>query len=144
MQQYFYGWRLCAGCITLMLACVLMVGWVKSIWFQDEIEFCFGSQSLVTFYSVDQSVTWAAYRGRGVHDFLSIPVWRTRPRIVIFGDADVNWTCRWGGFASGQVHFNETSDYILFWRFPYWSVVLPLALLSAYLLLSKTRKNPQA
>lgn len=141
MQHFFFGWRLIAGCVALALACIIMVGWIKSIWFQDEIEFYFGRQSLITFYSVDQSVTWAAYRGRGVHDYLSIPVWRTGPRTAIFGDADVKWSCRWGIFASGQVRFNETSDHLVFWSFPYCSALLPLALFSACVVFWKPRKK---
>src|SRR5882757_1087048 len=30
MREFFHGWRRKAGCVTLVMACMLMIGWMRS------------------------------------------------------------------------------------------------------------------
>lgn len=80
MPKFFHGWRRKLGCLTLLLACVFAVGWVRSPFIQDAIH---------------------------------IPC------------DDGDYFCEIG------------QQRISFIRVPYWSIVIPMTLLSAYLLLSK-------
>jgi hypothetical protein len=139
MHNFFHGWRPKAGCVTLVMACVLIVGWIKSIWFQDEIEFYCGSQSLVSLQSVDQLVTWDSYHGRAVHDVLCFPVWQSGAKGGVYTSANVVIDWQWYDFTVGNIPFEGTSDHVTFWRFPYWAIAIPLTLLSAYLILWKPR-----
>lgn len=139
MGDFFHGWRRKAGCVTLLLACVLLAGWIKSIWLQDDIEFRLpGGRFLHTIHSVGQSVTWACHVSRGIHP---VPFsWQSGPPSGAFPDQPVVIDWQWNGIAVGNVRWEMTSDYIHFWRFPHLSVGIPLTLLSAYLILWKPRK----
>ena len=123
------------------MACVLIVGWIKSIWFQDEIKFYCGSQSLVALLSVDQLLTWDCYHGRGVHDVFCFPVWRSGIKGGVYTSANVIIDWQWCDFTVGKIPFPGSSDHVTFWRFPYWALVLPLTLLSAYLILWTPRQR---
>jgi hypothetical protein len=52
-------------------------------------------------------------------------------------DPDVTWHWRWCGIGSGKN--SDGCEDISFWVIPYWSIVLPLAILSGYLILWKPR-----
>ena len=40
MGNFFRGWRRKLGVVTLLLACVAMGGWVRSLVIKDRIDFC--------------------------------------------------------------------------------------------------------
>jgi hypothetical protein len=58
----------------------------------------------------------------------------------VLGDGDLHFEWRWKylGFDSGQLRHNKLSA--TFWIIPYWSIVVPLTALSAWLLVIKPRK----
>ena len=49
-----------------------------------------------------------------------------------------DWQFAWAGFCFQQSRWGFRNE--LDWIFPYWSLVLPLTLLSAWLILGKRRK----
>ncbi len=55
---------------------------------------------------------------------------------------NVEWRTDWIGFHFGAANATAGSiRRVEFWIVPYWSIVIPLTLLSAYLLLSKPHKS---
>lgn len=105
MLDFVRGWKRKVGVVTLVVACVLMAAWLRSIYRPRQFDL-----TVSTFiWSQDGSLEfWHEYIPEGV-------VWRGPP------------------------------DVEMSWRVPYRHFVLPLTLLSAYLILSKPpATKPQA
>jgi hypothetical protein len=165
MHTFFHGWRRKAGSVTLLLACAVYGAWIRSSTVTDSVN-CYSwwkvTQSLV---SSDSSLSWERRDTTNVANH-EVPFWkrgiagrkrrapRALPQLASFQsesiiagghlsprlDApDIIWHWRWHGFGSGD----WPSHYTTLWVIPYWSIVLPLTLLSAYLILWKPRKPTQ-
>src|SRR4051812_3266689 len=144
MREFFKGWRRKAGVVTLVIACALAAGWVRSCVMLDIVYFPRRTSNCVLFSGNQRfrvmsvpgvSLTRIARHSDGViisretkiiagQDFIAFPkVTWTSERIDnllgIFRDP-------------GDTHPSVP-------MIPYWSIVIPLALLSAYLLLGKPR-----
>ena len=39
MKDFFRGWRRKAGCVTLVMACVFMAGWIRTLTTYEELSF---------------------------------------------------------------------------------------------------------
>ena len=64
MLNFFKPWRRKAGCVTLVMACVLMVGWVRSFFLNDELQRASETSTFVAF-SVDGRLAFGRIqRGR--------------------------------------------------------------------------------
>ncbi len=116
MGEFFKGWRRKAGLGTLAMACVLAVGWMRSYTVAaDAAWFVIGSQQQ-RMVSLSGRVSWKSYpvSGEGV--------WKVRSYI------------KSGPILSEDLFFREWSIWSA-WVIPYWSLVLPLTLLSAWLIL---------
>ena len=123
MSTFFDGWRRKAGCVLLVLACVFMAGWIRSRMIGDAIMFPVGRRQNAI-VALNGTVHWWA---------------------VTNGPAD--W-----GFDSSDRPVDELTDEIhelqiqlepfqfRDWCVSYWSITVPLTLLSAYLILWKPRK----
>ena len=98
MPTYFKPLRRKIGVLTLVLACVLMAGWVRSLSIQDKELFNIDSLRNAIISS-QGSIAWERWIGNGRHESTSIA---------------------------------------------YWSIVIPVTMLSAWLLLSKSRQKPAA
>ncbi len=120
--EFFKGWRRKAGLVTLAMACVLMVGWMRSYLIIDA----------VSLGAVKQGQSLMSKGGRlGLTD-----QW--------FYDKDQLY---WKSFTIAQARIMfpiHGGPDIRFWVVPYWSLVLPLTLLSAWLILAKPRKAKAA
>jgi len=57
MGEFFKGWRRKAGCVTLVLACVMAVGWVRSQHFSDFIKYRIAPQHWFFIRSNDSRFT---------------------------------------------------------------------------------------
>ena len=153
MGNVFYGWPRKVGVVTLMMACVLMAGWVRSPSLQDILRFPTGTHSSIQVTSACSLVMFITIQSESVDerltnlDLICFPVDK-RGRILRFasnfdfaGTNDVplkafhmNRGIR--TFASNNFTWQS-------YQVPYWFIVIPLTLLSAYLLLSKPRKSTQ-
>ena len=123
MREFFHGWRRKAGCVLLVMACGLATSWVRSWTIEDSIDFMLGHrQQRIT--SDKERLLWGAW------DFTESGTygWSSKPHPELSG----------GGF----VIFNSQRP--SFWTISHWTVVLPLTLLSAYLILWKPRKQKSA
>ena len=112
MGDFFKGWRPKVGCVLLVIALPLMTLWIRSYTFYDMI-----AAKGVLILSNSGCMAWD-WRGWGVPD-ANVIAWESENASPFSED--------WYVAADGV-------------RFPYWSAVTPLTLLSAYLILWKTRK----
>jgi hypothetical protein len=144
MQTFFHCWRRKAGCFTLVMACVLMIGWLRSIVVCDVIGIPISRTMEWHVASEDQQLFWTPdpYAPSLPH-WSTIPLTKAKPDpfYVFIG---VYWHWRWLGFGFGQ----RTVD--IAWdapplpsataiAVPYWSLVLPLTLLSGWLLVGSRK-----
>lgn len=141
MRELFRGWRRKVGCMTLVMALVLAGIWVRSFNTFD-ILVCPARQQ-TTLVSGNGSIVWAkAWIAKDTKPF-QLPKWKAMPSKsqLFFSDPalNINWIrCRFGsGYEYTDAPIRQISS--SYWIFPFWSIVMPLTLLSAYLLLSKPR-----
>lgn len=145
MQEFFRGWRRRAGCFTLVMSCALTAGWVRSIAKFDFVNQVGESSTLLQVYSGFGNCGCMALSTKdGALDFFAsrFETYDIDPGARIFNpfeDSDQVWRFCFGGFDCGQsisvLHFKTAC------QIPYWSIVIPLTLLSTYLLLSKPRQT---
>ncbi len=120
MGDFFHGGRRKIGIVTLMMACVLTVGWVRSLCLKDEV-------CILSFrYGFGDKI-----------DPLSYWIHSTQSTIRLSRqDHHVRWSNP--GFTTLK---NETDQF----QFHYVFAVLPLTTMSAWLLLRQPRKStPEA
>jgi hypothetical protein len=142
MGEFFCGWRRKLGCVTLVVACVATAGWGRSFSDTDIIEFYVGKNSTEVLYSFDCSVVWKRFHDEESHDEISFPMWDTCPQTdyAFFDDPKFDWNWRWAGFGVGACY----TEAAVLWIVPYWSITVPLTLLSAYLILWPGKRKPPA
>ena len=148
MRAFFHGWRRKVACVALVMACMMMGAWIKSRFIADTISVTFGSFTTykVCFFNrgillLHLSETgspgdgtryprfeWSSERYPDHHHPGEIP----SPIDAIADEA----FCGFG-------YYGESSEYESFRIviIPFLSVVGPLTLLSACLLLRKPRKR---
>jgi hypothetical protein len=134
MGEFFHGWKRNIGLVTLLMACVLAVGWVRSLYFTDQL--CFRMVNEETLQSVNGSLLW--WRDTRPPNPASIPeIWLTRPLDGwdLNDGSDLNWKFGLIGF----VHESVVTLRVIRYR----SVVVPSTAISAFLLLSKPRSSIQ-
>jgi hypothetical protein len=132
MREFFRGWRRKAGVITLILACVVVAANVRSFVVSDSIHIRLGiGRSL---YADSGVGCWTINLSISPYQALHTPLWMT---LDPSGVGFVDWDWKWGDF--GYNHYQEEKIDIVTLMGPYWSLVLPLTLLSAYLILWKPR-----
>jgi hypothetical protein len=129
--------------VTLLLALVVMVGWVRSLSVLDGISFTNGRESTESLASAGGFVAWQSNKG-GATLMTSL----VRNTVPLPDDFDgfnhpaMKWRCRSCGFGVGEIPAEIYDGTMITIRvIPYWSIVLPLTLFSAYLLLSKPQKS---
>lgn len=141
MRQICRGWRRKIGLVTLIMAAISMAGWLRSRIIND-------------FVAIDcQASTYRLGSYGGVLNFIretpALPLGRflhidsfdegTYDKFELWeswsswNGYDVEWRRDWNQFhfGAGSNIFVHTESYII----PYWSIVIPLTLLSAYLIL---------
>ena len=136
----FKSWRRKIGIVTLVMACVFMAGWARSQTIAEFVSFRSSPSRVTVFSSWPSFLVWNCRGGASPATFYG----RMRADYDFFETfEDLKNRHHWAmcGFqsVSGQ---NENGVPIAVWIIPYDSIVLPLTLLSAWLLLSNpgTRK----
>lgn len=121
------------GVVTLALACLFTAGWVRSCFIGDDCGIRTGKSRMEWFGSCDQYLLWGHIQSENDETRR----WYYSFRATKFGDPPADFQWRWH---CGDFGFAESSNLgAKFLLFPYWSIVVPLTLLSAWLLLSKPR-----
>ena len=132
MGEFFHGWRRKVGCLTLVMACLFMAGWVRSRFVYDWIEVNTKPSRLSI------SSGWGQIRLWGMSHQPTLPTYRYSIGEELIG-IDVRGTPEWRiDFAGFQL-----SDQFHLCFIPYWSITVPLTLISLWLLLSKPRNSTQ-
>ena len=156
MGDYLKPWRRKIGVLSLVLACVCAAGWMRSRRIADSITYPVEKHRFDSLVSATGSLVWqrnhlvpqpAELEGAAVTGPIS-PIWQTSPISDEGADEDSGliWSWRFCGFGiagSPPEQDQELGMSATLLYLPYWSVVLPLALLASYLLLSKPQlKKP--
>ena len=153
MGEFFRGWKRKVGVVTLILACAFAGLWVRSLYYQDQIRLPeFDREREGYMASLDGSFRWSR-NGRMAPNNPMLgnsvtPLWTSRPinknlwSSIVPNDGPGVVGFRPLGFSFGT--FGAGNDPITFCCCSYSILVLPLTLLSAWLLLSKPRPAKQA
>lgn len=135
MRECFKGWRRKAGVATLGLACVLAVLWVRSLTIADFIAFRVNRQVSYDVFTNDSRLTLersinADLGGESPLRWFGYVAADASPLEDNYENVEREW--RWLGFLfTSETRTNPKSRS---WSIPFWSIVIPLTLLSAYLL----------
>ena len=134
MGGFFRGWKRKVGVLTLLMSCGLVGEWVRSLYIVDSVDLSCGMLGRGSFLSVNGLFAWSI----GFEDSAFFR-WKTVPLSEILIDGSMYFH---DGFAFGESSFGFNGSRIPVF-IPYCVVVIPLSLLSAWLLLSKPQKlNP--
>lgn len=134
MRDFFKGWKRKTGAVTLAVACVFMVGWVRSEFVQDFLKIRHGNDATElgsTNGRLYWFCAWDTEDNPFQRDFNFAwdndgPIAADHKTILQFAVFDFQDRI----LSHGRLRIRYLST-------PYWSIVLPLTLLSAWLLLSK-------
>jgi hypothetical protein len=145
VPTYFKPLRRTIGVLSLGLACVFAAGWVRSLSFDDDIRL---PNSLRTTYfigSADGRLLCSRWSDLTAKD-ISVGGWKyhSEPRDTMspedrFRQNENPIIFEWCGFCSALFKSTKSPRRFQIWLIPYWSIVIPLTLLSAWLLISKPR-----
>ena len=141
MGDFFHGWRRKTGIVTLLMACVFMAGWVATMNVLWLFEFPSGKHTFEQWAIFNGDVTrWMMNTESGPTQLMPLSFtryWMEVRRNAPAEDSEsgliYHW--QWYGFGVGHsVHADEDT----FWNIRFRSIIIPLTLLSAYLLLTKS------
>ena len=156
MGNYFKPWRREFGVVTLLLACLFAAGWVRSISDPYVLAYAISSDSHVLICSASQVLNIGTLRENDVG--------LARPRLSRFSVLSkpdsgssfvaedscgiILYEINHQGFESRTSIEADDLKNLKNFKFstiqvPYTSIVIPLTLLSAWLLLSKPQAKPQ-
>ena len=136
MREFFKGWRRKAGCVALVIACTLTVAWIRSHNTVDGLNISIGNRCHAI-GSMRSGVAWFAWDSTSeqlkeewtVQSHSAYEMGFHRRSLAEIVEL-------WIRSAKEMGQLNPRA-----WAAPYWSIVLPLSLLSAYLILWKPRKK---
>jgi hypothetical protein len=146
MFSFFRGWKRKLGVATLGLGCIFGAGWVRSLTIGDTLWIA-GPDSLQKCESYAGKLLWEKQSPNfeeidTVHtSFESIRWGQQVENDTYWDDRDIEWHWKFSGFdfGAGTLLIKELGRTFRHerWKIPYWSIVLPLTAVSAWLLLSK-------
>lgn len=161
MREFLHGWRRKVGCVTLLMACIVMGLWVRSRFYDDDFRFRSDKQVVQVVHLFENELSWTC-------------VWEPDdgPRVVetedgkesfavlIQEDKNVDWNTvprhqrrerpfdgiRWSWNVGVCRYGNQSTDPLSgvgfrVFMIPCWSLILCLTTLSAYLIFWKPRKQ---
>jgi hypothetical protein len=137
---YFKPWRRKIGIATLLMACLFVGGLIRSHSVRDTVSFWAGRQTPVLLISTSQFILWGkVFLDPGTGS--TFAHWTTdavpQPNVVSEISVDDSSQLRWFKI----VAIKSSTHSHPFWVISYWSIVIPLTLLSVFLLLTKPRKS---
>ena len=121
MREFFHGWRRKAGCVLLVAAAALLGVWIRSGVIPDYMQYEWGG-SVHTIKSENATLSWTSCDSVERQEYMRLEL--RRQRTDHSGSIEIPLP---------RSYRKRTVDY--------WSITLPLTLLSAYLILWKPRKR---
>ena len=141
MGKFFRGWRRKTALVILVLACPLMVGWLRSYYVEDEIAVTF-SQWLYVCLSSSGKLSWMSWRRERFPRSFEWELITASDR-MISSFTSQGMPLR----ASGPIWTHEMANLASVdgkpLIIPYWLMTIPLNVLCVWLLLSKPYKSNQ-
>jgi len=139
MREFFQPFRRKLGALTLVLACGLMVMWIRSGIVGERLSFATNQNQVHLFSSNCGNLSWTRLTGGTTSDPM-YQKWDAQPEqwqnVILQQDED--WVIVHAGKAVSITLPGIVFEFLVV---PYWSIVLPLTLVSAWLLLGKARKS---
>lgn len=144
MGVFFKPWRRKIGCVTLVIASIFAISWARSFLVKDEFSIRIKPGVTMHFISNRSRFAWKTVT---IDDPASIKFqiafyFATPAKDALFyrhGDERWIWRSNHFGFEFGRFDFEGAPWVEELWILPCWSVVVPLTLLSAWLLIFKPR-----
>jgi hypothetical protein len=155
MLTFFHGWRRKIGVLTMVMACVVSIGWIRSLVKFEAVELISNNRSFSLLFD-NGRLRWFYAHGEKARvekwDIRFLTFFRDEPypgkyeirrkRLsFVMGDFKLITGSELQLFYSDLVQSDGPEVLVnqIIAQAPYWSIVLPLTLLSAYMLLSKAR-----
>ena len=139
MGEFFKGWRRKTGVVTLAIACMFMAAWVRSTISGDEVTYASGATSCRIIALVDGHLAWLSFDDIRPTLVPKFPYWSAesfQKFDKFYNGKSKTWNWRFCGFAVGTAQNpGKTTIFVV----SFCSIVIPLTLLSGYLLLAKPR-----
>lgn len=156
MRDFFHGWRRKAGCIALLIALTLIGAWIRSRVIVDALSW--DPDQGERYFILNSPNGFEVGRHSGIGQSIAPQFMNMKWESLALQDFELiseapdGWetiqNCKYCGFGCRQFQLTAGLSLlfaeVVVWTFPHWACVIPLALLSAFLLRSKPRKNPQA
>jgi hypothetical protein len=145
MSEFFKPWRRRIGIVMLVFALVFLGGWVRSQSTVDVISFRSGTYLHHWLASDARFICWTRQYEKYSDSVWEVPEYSNSKRDASHDfrrDPNIKWygaLREFGVFEYPASQFQGNS--MATWLIPYWYVILPLALLSTYLLFVKPRKS---
>jgi hypothetical protein len=144
MKQFFHGWRRKLGVAALVVACAVFVVWMRGYMARDRFHFgtgqthgCLTSEGGHVQYTRSDvgkdGIDRIAANWENWEDYLE----ELQNLPGVERSSVERWEC--SGFLYCVIHDGDLRANI--WVIPYWSLVLPFTVFSAYLILWKPRKR---
>lgn len=140
MREFFRGWKRKLGVVMLVLTCVIAGAWVRSFAKAEGWGFCKNLRHYERIVSTNGAIRFDTIRSKDLIQITMTKVFDLTGDLgfVPFEEKDVEWKWYLSGLGTGDYHSQTLKGLeMTIWRIPYWSIVIPLTALSAWLLLSK-------
>jgi hypothetical protein len=163
MSNFFKGWRRKFGLLTLMLALAFMGAWVRSMRVEDILKIPSPEGFRFSFTSEHERISWHKMTGpESERSAKRVTQWKwlsgpidphsgidpTNTSDDKFYHFEHDWKWDLCGFYFAEGHGKLTgpcpSSRLRLYVIPFGSITMPLTLLSAYLLLSKTSSTSKS
>ena len=123
MKDFFDSWQRAAGCVVLVIACGFMGGWIRSLLHQEEEIALTVYDRVHSFCSEPGFISWMAWNDPSGATWAKMPAeWNTQLESI-------------------RRYKTKPVLGVKEWSASYRSIVIPLTLLSAALLLSRHRRT---
>ena len=136
MSEFFNGWRRCTGCATLFLALIFMAGWVNSLAGRKSFPISSNEYGFTQLISFNGTIEWD-WAHRTPIEFRD-PM-KVHNQIMSFLDREKSTNSDLKLLRVGRYQVKQDDITFTIWIIRYWSIVIPLTLISAYLLHSNPR-----
>ena len=156
MSDFFKGWRRKAGCVTLVLALLLMGAWGRSFGYDNWLILRGDDHTFNRLVSFQGSVDWERVSSDSQKQWTADDYRGRALAMLMIAKQDKRHTIDWRwnawGLAQGEYRSpfleeitdpdeRRSMDSLKVWRISYWFIITPLSLLSTCLLLSKPRQS---
>ena len=147
MGEFFKPWRRKIGVVLLLISCAAMTGWVRNYFIRDSFNLPTGDSSSLQFISGYQCLNlvamWSSIPDKEMASFRIYRHKVTEGVGIHAGEymlagSPSPFRPKWPRFGDGN-----RNTILMIFSLPYWSITIPLTLLSAFVLLSKPRKSNQ-